>query len=1560
MKQLITPWALLVALLSNCLLSHAQSQVMNNMNLEQLQKHVAQCNHNTVNAIARIASKEEMAVTGNFNITLTVNAVDTMYIDELIIGNNNFLTIYTGGSNNMSPPPVSGVFNSTYLLPGQSTTATINVTHATTNLPYYPTSFDLKVRTHKYNESESKISPVTVKVYFTPYNSVEIWDLRDFIKLPRVWAVDQGTAPARVSIPRTSIPVSTRPNPDQITEAWQKDFQVSRVPGLPYLIQMAAVHPDTIEIHKYNDSMEVVQGLHDGVLNKGLFGNTFKGTITGNLVANYINDLGTTVTIGLEGVKIAAYDEDIIYDEKLSQTHTGDNGYFDLSYSNWESWGEGGHIELYIQWWSENDNYDLDVIQNGFINSTFNISFSNHHWIGDVGTNYTNNMGNFFLNGEESKNPYKILNWATKAYKFTRGQIKASGAPDGLNIFAYDDDNITGGTSYCFPINWVIHPYISLTSGDMNHESTIWHEFGHFAMYYLQNSNYLYCSRDKHKLSEPSNTELSWTEGWATGYMNMLDAYYKYTDLESGREKYTETSASSRSNELRNPNVYGMSHLNGFRSEYFISSFVNDLYDGPTSFANINNVTVTDYNDVSGFWGYINGENDNLQLTPAIICKPLTDDAMPQSIVDYYNSLIKFINCKERVLLRKVAFQNGIKPDHTSNSSILSADNIGITHQTVTYTCPPLNNSRVDLFALQDVNTLNNLSLTYNFGSKPNNILVDPITITNSSLGVNANYPQGFFTSGIPNPTNNPIVNLEACNISTVDIGGKIVIGSMTTMANYYVKDGAKIVLNNAAQLEVFNGSKLIVEQGGILVFNKGASINLNGTNAIIVVQHGGKIQIGQDAVFNYNGDGFIRFETVYPVSTSIEAIGTNAQFKIIGGAFGSTAKKVMEITGGETLADLTTYNTPASSYNLTLFSIQNGHVVLSAGARIVVSGVGTKGDFRCLDVRAAVPNNPSTRHRGIVLNGQNGNMAYRVTVSDAITGIQSNNAYGGAGVDILQYNATRCSTGLYIWGVGARIQDAEISNCLTAIRLEGMTGSTRLYRTKLYANTNGVYAINCPNNVIELYQPNIYNNYYGLYGNNSRFAAVCGIIKDNASSVSINGIYQGANVYLTEYSNFIADPLMRVGAERVDLSNVRSVAFRQDIAAYGPYINQSQSSLLTSKDYSITGSLVRRNRILPPYPTLSAQNNLWGFSSGVSRSPLLSVDYNTNYQYNNATRVLNISDVSPIPTYLACGVGGPGGSGGDDRMRGLIGGEVTPIVNLTDKTMANGRMIKEVIQEGYSLFFDVAPNYATAVSNLTAALNTTFTTDELAEWSIAIPEINAQLIEALSEGIAEEQISVYSTDGVYTDLVQGVLELQDKLMVDFANTPLNLFVISMAKASLLRMLNNREACIQVLHNIGDDLYPDLNASKQSFLCMTTVEKLMLEGSIMPYQYENVYLCSSDEDYVSLPPPYSGQDDDGELSIQNNVAANKFSSCPLSVFPNPTNGLITVRFEGEETAKFQLEIVDIMGRSVVKHEGIFLLDNKLDFNLSKEPSGIYFIKMTSGNDVQLKKLVLAR
>jgi hypothetical protein len=871
----------------------------------------------------------------------------------------------------------------------------------------------------------------------------------------------------------------------------------------------------------------------------------------------------------------------------------------------------------------------------------------------------------------------------------------------------------------------------------------------------------------------------------------------------------------------------------------------------------------------------------------------------------------------------------------------------------------------------QPITSLN--ATTYTFGVSATNRTVNRIKrgyniYNNSNLNVNTNNPIGYSNSGLA--INNSEFTLEVVSclglINTINVenGSKITVGDgINRKGNLVFRPNTQLTLQAGAQLIISEGSNIVFDDGAFLTYSKGSIIKLLGSNSVLIAKAGGKIQIGKDAIFNYTGDGFIRFETASPNSAAIEAIGTNAQFKLVGGSFGSTAKKVMEVVGGHMLSTVPTYGANAGLYDLRLFSIQNGNVVMDANSCIHVEGIYTQADFRSLDVRAAVPNSVNNRHRGIVVNGQLGNSFYKFTVTDAKTGINSRNIYGGNDVDLIQVTASRCETGIYVNGAGARIQDYSINNCTTGIKLVGMTRSTRLYNGDVFYNTIGVEGSDCINNVIELYQPKIYNNFYGVKAINTTFASLCGLIKNNLSSVPNSaGKYDGANVYLVNNGNFILDPIMRAGAGRTDLGNNRSVAIRQASASYGPYINQAGSSLLTSMDYSITGTLAPIRTSLPRvfYNTpIFANGNLWNTSGG---SPVFNIDYLTKYSNGGAASInMNYRDNSPIPFSLKCNATGGGGAGtGTERMRGFINGTVTPIADLNDKMLQDGSMLKAKIQEGYSYFYDLSPNYDLAIRNLLDALNANFTPEELTEWSIAITEINAQLIEALSESIYERDMPINNDPNQYSEMVQRTIDLQDKLLNDFASDNQQQFKVYMAKAALYRMLGNLELSNQILNTVDRNLYPEMNDALESFNCLVNKELLLVSGAVTTQEYESLPPCPTTEDLSVLPPPFMDSPEELEKILNGDDQKTNNLKFALSVYPNPSKGVFNLTFNGQEASNYTIEIVDILGKKVYTSAGIVLLNNNIEINLANLNTGTYFIKVVNGSNAETKKVMIVK
>ena len=74
------------------------------------------------------------------------------------------------------------------------------------------------------------------------------------------------------------------------------------------------------------------------------------------------------------------------------------------------------------------------------------------------------------------------------------------------------------------------------------------------------------------------------------------------------------------------------------------------------------------------------------------------------------------------------------------------------------------------------------------------------------------------------------------------------------------------------------------------------------------------------------------------------------------------------------------------------------------------------------------------------------------------------------------------------------------------------------------------------------------------------------------------------------------------------------------------------------------------------------------------------------------------------------------------------------------------------------------------------------------------------------------------------------------------------------------------------------------------------------------------------------------------------------------VFPNPTSGQFQVRIDQPVNA--ELNVMDLTGRIVVTNK---VEDNgtwQRSYDLSREPKGVYIVKVTSGGKVTASRLII--
>jgi biopolymer transport protein ExbB len=96
-------------------------------------------------------------------------------------------------------------------------------------------------------------------------------------------------------------------------------------------------------------------------------------------------------------------------------------------------------------------------------------------------------------------------------------------------------------------------------------------------------------------------------------------------------------------------------------------------------------------------------------------------------------------------------------------------------------------------------------------------------------------------------------------------------------------------------------------------------------------------------------------------------------------------------------------------------------------------------------------------------------------------------------------------------------------------------------------------------------------------------------------------------------------------------------------------------------------------------------------------------------------------------------------------------------------------------------------------------------------------------------------------------------------------------------------------------------------------------------------------------------------DYDGNYTYSNTIALEDNLQFGMTVFPNPSTGLLNVNVTSSLSDNSQLYILDVLGQTVYNQS---IVDNEVNaLNLSYLSAGIYFVKVVNSNGVLVKKIV---
>jgi len=79
----------------------------------------------------------------------------------------------------------------------------------------------------------------------------------------------------------------------------------------------------------------------------------------------------------------------------------------------------------------------------------------------------------------------------------------------------------------------------------------------------------------------------------------------------------------------------------------------------------------------------------------------------------------------------------------------------------------------------------------------------------------------------------------------------------------------------------------------------------------------------------------------------------------------------------------------------------------------------------------------------------------------------------------------------------------------------------------------------------------------------------------------------------------------------------------------------------------------------------------------------------------------------------------------------------------------------------------------------------------------------------------------------------------------------------------------------------------------------------------------------------------------------------------ISVFPTPTSGIVTVNFNENYFNAVEIKVINILGKEV-KHYDLKNISTKYAVNISDQPEGVYLLRIKSGTDEMVKRVILKK
>jgi hypothetical protein len=112
--------------------------------------------------------------------------------------------------------------------------------------------------------------------------------------------------------------------------------------------------------------------------------------------------------------------------------------------------------------------------------------------------------------------------------------------------------------------------------------------------------------------------------------------------------------------------------------------------------------------------------------------------------------------------------------------------------------------------------------------------------------------------------------------------------------------------------------------------------------------------------------------------------------------------------------------------------------------------------------------------------------------------------------------------------------------------------------------------------------------------------------------------------------------------------------------------------------------------------------------------------------------------------------------------------------------------------------------------------------------------------------------------------------------------------------------------------------------------------------------------------YTVMVTDGNGCTSNGSIYVDSLVMgiANPNLENQLTIYPNPTNGNLTIEINGNQNEATAIEIYSLTGKMITDLKFRYNTSNKITIDLTRQPIGLYFVRIITQNEIVTKKVTL--